>query len=173
MATIEEKVSKLLTEKGLSRTKFGEALGYKFGYQGYHALFVKQKSPFTPSLRAKAAAILGVDPDYFDDGDGPEQRRRLARFEFEAFKLSPFAALCDEATMATLERMTFAGGRIPTRHLYRSLAMVMMGHWDEQTMGRALALNSALDMLPPIPEPPAPAPARGPRGNTKKRNPRK
>jgi len=154
MATLQEKVDAKLAEKGMTASELGSALGYKHGYQGYYALFVSRKTAFTPERQARVAQILGVDPDYFDEQNDTANRERAARQEFEQFLRDPVAGTAEDHIIRTLERMTFAGGKVPTRQLYRMLALVMMGYWSDQQVMDALQLNAELDAMPPLPEPP-------------------
>jgi transcriptional regulator with XRE-family HTH domain len=162
MATLQEKVDAALAKKGMSATELGGALGYKHGYQGYYAIFVSKKTAFTAQRKARVAQILGVDPTYFDEGDNEvAKRERVTRQEFEHFLRDPVARMAEDHIIRTLERMAFAGGRVPTRQLYRMLALVLMGHWTDQEVANALKLNGELDKLPPLPDPPPSKKRRG------------
>ena len=153
MTTLQEKVDAALARKGMSPSEFGVALGYKYGYQGYHALFVTKKTAFTAERKAKATRILGVDSDYFEEGNEAEKRVRIARGEFEAFLAMPEAGLCNEDLLATIESIVFRN-RVPSRDLYRLLALLLLGWWSNEEINGALKFNAELDAMPPLGEPP-------------------
>jgi hypothetical protein len=78
----------------------------------------------------------------------------VKRLEFAEFLRNPVAKLAQDHVLRTLEQMAFAGGKVPTRELYRQLALVMMGHWSDEEVNASLKLNAELDQLPPLPDPP-------------------
>lgn len=152
MKTLEELINEALSREGMTPTELGKRLGYVNGYQGFHDLFISKRTKFTRRRQEQVADILNLPKDHFEAPDKTEARRAYIQQQFLEFLQTDIARELDAETLRTIERIPFAGSRLPTKLLYQHIALAMQGHYSMAQVDEALALNELVDKRP-VPKP--------------------
>lgn len=155
--SLEDIVKDALKAADMSPTELGRRMGFSNGFQGYHRIFVKQTTAFTPKRQRQAEDILGLPRGHFDNPSETERRRRLVRQAFEQFLETDIAKELEELDpelIRTLKDIPFYGPRVPTRDLYIMVAAAMSGKGTVREIAEAAELNARMaEIAPPEAKP--------------------
>jgi hypothetical protein len=156
--TFKELLDEALEKIGMKPSELGEALGRKYGYQGYYDL-TSGRTKLTEEKLEEVAKIVRVPVAYFGDPQLFERREQHIRDAFAQFMTSDVAKDCDPEILEIIERIPFHGPRLPTKALYQSIAVAMAtGRYSTEQLLAAVVEKSD---PPPVPPKVRPVPKPG------------
>jgi transcriptional regulator with XRE-family HTH domain len=138
-----ERLAKILADRGIGQTQFGERIGRKF-----HTVHRWCKGfEFGPDNQTVAAQALDLPPDAFATPNATKRREREARAVFERFlNEKPIAETLTTEELQILSSIRFLGPGIrPTVAFFESVSYALKGAIRVDEIMSVAEENAALD----------------------------